>query len=397
MIKSPEHIRTIAPYIPGKPIEELERDLGIKNSIKLASNENPIGPSPLALKAIKDALRTTRGSSSLNRYPDGDGFYLKNALAEMLSKHDARYTIQDTRYKIHDKKHASCIVHRASDFRVSPEEIILGNGSNELIDIAVRTFLNPGDEAVMADPSFVVYSMAVQAAGGKAIRIPLKDYKHDLNAMLNAVTSRTKILFIANPNNPTGTITTKKEFDRLMAYLRDGVLVVVDEAYFEYVTDPEYADSLKHFRNGKDILILRTFSKIYGLAGLRIGYGIAKAEILTEMNKVREPFNTNSIAQKAALEALKDKGYIRDSQRINNAGKKYLYKELTSLGIRYVPTEANFIYITDMDSKVIYESLLKAGVIVRPMGTKAIRVTIGLPDENKRFAKALKKVISVSE
>ncbi|MBT9537612.1 MAG: histidinol-phosphate transaminase [Nitrospirae bacterium] len=358
VIKAPEHISALRPYIPGKPIEELERELGIKNSIKLASNENPAGPSPAAVRAITAGLKKT-----LNRYPDGNGYYLKNALAEKLS--------------------------------VKPEEIIIGNGSNELLDIAVRTFLAPGDEAVMAHPSFVVYSMAVQAAGGKAIHVPLKDYKHDLDAMLSAVTLKTKMLFIANPNNPTGTMNTKEEFDRLMSKIRDGILVVVDEAYYEYVTDTGYADSFKYFRDSRDILILRTFSKIYGLAGLRIGYGIAHQEIITEMNKVRAPFNTNSIAQKAAIESLKDKGHIKKSKGINDKGKKYLYKELSSLGIRHVPTEANFIYMPVADSMNIYKKLLHDGVIVRPMGPDAIRVTIGLPEENKRFIKAMKSVMAL--
>ncbi|GFP22217.1 histidinol-phosphate aminotransferase, partial [Candidatus Hakubella thermalkaliphila] len=214
-------------------------------------------------------------------------------------------------------------MHRASCIRVSPDEIILGNGSNELIDIAVRTFLAPGDDAVMAHPSFAIYSMAVQAAGGKAIQVPLRDYKHDLDAMLNAVTPKTKLLFIANPNNPTGTMNTKEEFDRLMRKIRDGILVVVDEAYYEYVTGTEYADSFKHFRGKKDILILRTFSKIYGLAGLRIGYGIAQQEIITEMKKVRAPFNINSVAQKAAIEALKDTVHLKKSRELNNRGKTY--------------------------------------------------------------------------
>ena len=355
MIKAPEHISALSPYMPGKPIEELERELEIKNPVKLASNENPIGPSPAAVRAITAGLKKT-----LNRYPDGSGYYLKTALAKKLS--------------------------------VKPEEIILGNGSNELIDIAARTFLAPGDEAVMAHPSFVVYSMAVQAAGGKAIQSPLRDYKHDLDAMLNAVTPKTKMLFIANPNNPTGTMNTKEEFDRLMINIRDGILVVVDEAYYEYVMNAGYADSFKHFRACRNILILRTFSKIYGLAGLRIGYGIAPQEIITEMNKVRPPFNTNSVAQKTAIEALKDKGHIKKSKAMNNTGKKYLYKELSSLGIRHVPTEANFIYMPVADSMNIYKNLLHAGVIVRPMGPDAIRVTIGLPEENKRFIKALKEL-----
>ena len=268
MIRPPEYVSAIKPYVPGKPLEELERELGIKGSIKLASNENPLGPSPLALEAIRGA------GKDLNRYPDGGGFYLKNMLSEKLS--------------------------------VSPDNIILGNGSNELLDIVARTYMRPGDEAVMATPSFVVYSMAVQSTGCRAVQVPLKDFVHDLAAMREAVTGKTRIVFIANPNNPTGTINRIGEFDRLMEGLPDGVLTVMDEAYYEYVSDPEYADSMKWFREGRDILVLRTFSKIFGLAGLRIGYGIAKEEIVSEMNKLRPPFNTNSLAQVAAMVALGD-------------------------------------------------------------------------------------------
>jgi len=378
VINVPEHIKALRPYTPGKPIEELERELGIKNPIKLASNENPIGPSPAAVRAITAGLKKT-----LNRYPDGNGYYLKNALAKKLSKNPP--------FPPFNKGG-----QREITYNITPENIILGNGSNELLDIAARAFLAPGDEAIMAHPSFVVYAMAVQAAGGKAIQSPLRDYRHDLDAMLSAVTPKTKMLFIANPNNPTGTMNTKGEFDRLMRKIRDGILVVVDEAYYEYVNDTRYADSFKHFRAGRDILILRTFSKIYGLAGLRIGYGIARQDIITEMNKVRAPFNTNSVAQKAAIEALKDKGHIKKSREINNKGKKYLYKELSSLGISYAPTEANFIYIPAAGSMDIYKKLLYDGVIVRPTGPDAIRVTIGLPEENKKFIEALKRVISAS-
>ncbi len=356
MIKPPEYVSAIKPYIPGKPIEELERELGIKGSIKLASNENPLGPSPLAMEAIKKI-------TNLNRYPDGGGYYLRKELSSRLS--------------------------------VEEDKIILGNGSNELIDIAVRTFMRPGDEAIMAHPSFVVYSTSVQSVGGRPIEIPLKNYRHDLPAMLNAVTRKTRMLFIANPNNPTGTINKRDEFDYLMSNLPDGILTVVDEAYYEYVTDPEYADSMKHFRSGKDILILRTLSKIYGLAGLRIGYGIAGRDIITEMNKIRPPFNTNTIAQVAALNALRDEGHLERSRKINEEGKRYLCRELDRLGLRYVPTEANFLYIPVRDSMTIYERLLHEGVIVRSMGPDAIRVTIGLPEENKRFVEALKEVISV--
>lgn len=362
MIKPPDYISDLKPYIPGKPTEELERELGIKGSIKLASNENPLGPSRLALKAIMDNLTNSNSSNGLNRYPDGSGYYVKKVLSDRLS--------------------------------VKEDEIILGNGSNELIDIAVRTFLKPGDEAVMAHPSFIVYPMSVQGVGGRPVQVPLKDYKHDLDVMAGKVTLSTRIVFIANPNNPTGTINRKDEFDRLMERLPEGILVVADEAYFEYVTDPEYADTTRYFREGRDILILRTFSKIYGLAGLRIGYGIAREDIISEMNKLRPPFNTNSIAQNAALWALKDDEHVKRSRETNEQGKRFLYKELDALSLKYVPTEANFIYVLlGQDSKVFYNKLLRQGVIVRPVEPQEIRVTIGLPEENKRFIDAIKAVI----
>lgn len=362
MVKPPRYVSAIQPYVPGKPVEELERELGIRDSVKLASNENPLGPSPLVLKEIINDLTNTKSSLSLNRYPDGNGYYLKQALSMGLS--------------------------------VSEDEIILGNGSNELIDIAARTFLQPGDEAVMAFPSFVVYPMATQAQGATAIQIPLKKYTHDLDAMADAITSSTKIVFIANPNNPTGTMNTKAEFERFMKRIPEGILVVCDEAYCEYVTKPDYPDSMKYLAQGKDILILRTFSKMYGLAGLRIGYGIGGKDIIGEMNKLRPPFNTSSIAQKAALWALQDENHLRRTREINEQGKTYLYKELDSIGMKYVPTEANFIFMPlEQDAHTLYTVLLKQGVIVRPMGQHEIRVTIGLPEENKRFIDALKKVM----
>ena len=362
MVKPPRYVSAIQPYVPGKPVEELERELGIRDSVKLASNENPLGPSPLVLKEIINDLTNTKSSLSLNRYPDGNGYYLKQALSGGLS--------------------------------VSEDEIILGNGSNELIDIAARTFLQPGDEAVMAFPSFVVYPMATQAQGATAIQIPLKKYTHDLDAMAYAITSSTKIVFIANPNNPTGTMNTKAEFERFMKRIPEGILVVCDEAYCEYVTKPDYPDSMKYLAQGKDILILRTFSKMYGLAGLRIGYGIGGKDIIGEMNKLRPPFNTSSIAQKAALWALQDENHLRRTREINEQGKTYLYKELDSIGMKYVPTEANFIFMPlEQDAHTLYTILLKQGVIVRPMGQHEIRVTIGLPEENKRFIDALKKVM----
>jgi histidinol-phosphate aminotransferase len=227
--------------------------------------------------------------------------------------------------------------------------------------------------------------------GCKAVQVPLKDYTHDLSSMCDAVTDKTRIFFIANPNNPTGTINRRIEFDKLMERLPDGILLVMDEAYYEYVTNPEYADSMKHFREGRDILILRTFSKIYGLAGLRIGYGIAKTEILTEMNKLRPPFNTNSISQVAALKALDDRDHVEKSLEVNEKGKKFLYTELGRLGYEYVQTEANFVYIQVRDAMDLYERLLRKGVIIRPMGPNAVRVTIGIPQENERFIAAMEE------
>lgn len=362
MIKPPHYVSALKPYMPGKPLEELEREIGIKDAVKLASNENPVGPSPKALRALVDYLGNSNTPNSINRYPDGSGYYLKKALADR--------------------------------FYVREDELILGNGSNELIDIVVRTFLRPGNEAVMGHPSFAVYPMSVQAIGGKIVQIPLKKHTHNLEAMKKTVTQKTKMIFIANPNNPTGTINKRDEFDRFVDRIPEGILIVVDEAYYEYVADPDYADSMKHFRNGKDILILRTFSKIYGLAGLRIGYGIARPDILIEMNKLRPPFNANSLAQRAALYALQDDTHVGYSKKINEEGKNYLYRKLNSLKVNYVPTEANFIYILlGKDAHLLYNKMLSHGVIVRPVGPQEIRVTIGLPEENKRFIEALKAVM----
>jgi len=244
----------------------------------------------------------------------------------------------------------------------------------------------------MAVPSFVVYSMAVQSVGGRSIQVPLKNYIHDLEAMSDAVTSRTKMIFIGNPNNPTGTINRKEEFERMMEKVPENILVVLDEAYYEYVSDPDYADSMRYLHSEKNVLILRTFSKIYGLAGLRIGYGIAKKEVLNNMNRLREAFNTNTLAQRAAVAALNDSEHVSHSRNINETGKKFLYEELASIGVKYVPTEANFLYILVENAMAVYEGLMKMGVIIRPMGPNAIRVTIGLPEENKRFIDTFKTV-----
>jgi histidinol-phosphate aminotransferase len=353
----PEHIKSIQPYVPGKPVKELERELGIRDSVKLASNENPTGPSPLALKAIGNAL------SGLNRYPEGSCYYLRSALAGKLG--------------------------------INEDELIFGNGSNEIIELAVRTFMSPGDEAVMAHPSFVVYSLIVQAAGCRSIIIPLKQWRHDLEAMAGAITGKTKLVFIANPNNPTGTFNTDEELEAMMSRVPDNVLVVMDEAYYEYVASPHYADSMKFLRS-RDMLILRTFSKIYGLAGLRIGYGMAKADIVDAMNRVRQPFNVNSLAQEAALAALRDDEHVRKSREVNEAGKRFLYSEFDAAGIQFVPTEANFIYLPLQGEKAsaLYDTMLQAGVIIRPAGPSAVRITIGTMVENRRLVTELKKALS---
>jgi histidinol-phosphate aminotransferase len=356
MIMVSENIKNITPYTPGKPIEELERELGISGSIKLASNENPLGPSPKAVAAIKRAL------AGLNRYPDGSGYYLSQALAK---KYDADIS-----------------------------QIILGNGSNELIELAVRTFVQPGDEVISADPSFVVYKMITQAAGGTNVVVPLKDSRHDLDAMADRITEKTKIVFIANPNNPTGTMNRSAEMDRFMNRVPDHVIVAVDEAYYEYVTRADYPDSLDYLKAAKNVLALRTFSKIYGLAGLRIGYGITTPEIAELMNKVRQPFNTNSLGQIGAVAALADRKHVEKSIAINSEGKQFLYQSLDRLGMSYLPTETNFIlFESPFDGRELYNTLLKTGVIIRPLGGKKLRVTIGLPDENKRFVNELEKII----
>jgi histidinol-phosphate aminotransferase len=355
----PEYIADLTAYPPGKPIEEVEREYGIKGSIKLASNENPLGPSPKAVEAIKNHV------SSLHRYPDGSCYYLKETLAERLG--------------------------------IPKNRIILGNGSNEIIELIVRTFLRPGDEAVMAHPAFIVYQMIVQAAGGKNVILPLKEFTHDLEAMAGAVTGKTRLVFITNPNNPTGTIVKRDEFERFLNWMPEDVIVVMDEAYFEYVSDPEYPNGMDYI-NDKLVISLRTFSKIYGLAGLRIGYGVASEEIISYLEKVRQPFNVNSLAQVAAMAALDDQGHVDKSVRINSDGLSYLYGELDRMGLSYVKSQANFLLINMKgDGAKIYQELMKKGVIVRPMGiynlNNYLRITVGLPEENKRFIEVLKGVV----
>ncbi|MBI2088516.1 MAG: histidinol-phosphate transaminase [Deltaproteobacteria bacterium] len=355
----PEYIRSLIPYAPGKPIEEVEREYGIAGSVKLASNENPLGPSPKAVKALRDRLH------ELHLYPDGDCFYLKRGLAKQLG--------------------------------VSPERLVFGNGSNELIELAVRTFMRAGDEAVMARQAFVIYRLVVQAAGGRSIVVPLKDFTHDLEAMASAITPRTRILFLANPNNPTGTIFRREAWERFLERVGPDLLVIVDEAYFEYVSDTEYPDSLAYHGSGKHILTLRTFSKLYGLAGLRIGYGVGSGEMVDLMHRVRQPFNVNAPAQWAALAALADREHVERTLAVNREGMDYLKRGLGRLGLEQVPSQANFILVRVGDGQAVFEKLLPRGVIVRPMGAYDfpghVRVTIGTMEENRKFIQELEAVL----
>ncbi len=353
-------IKDLIPYPPGKPIEELERDLGIRGSIKLASNENPLGPSPKALDAIRQKLET------LHRYPDGSGFYLKSRLSEKFS--------------------------------LPRERILVGNGSNELIELIVRTFLEPGDEAVQAFPTFLVYEKTVAGAGGKMVSVPLANFSLNLIGMREALTPRTKVLFVNNPNNPTGTVLRTQEMIDFLRNIPEDLIVLLDEAYREFVTDPQFADGIRFLDTHPGIIVLRTFSKLYGLAGLRIGYGFASERIADYINRVRQPFNVNTLAQAAATAALDDDDFVDRTLKRVHEGLEFLQEHLGRLGLEYLPTQTNFFLIkVPFGGKKIYERLLHEGVIVRAMDSYGlpdhIRITVGLPEENRRFIKALKKVL----
>jgi histidinol-phosphate aminotransferase len=358
----PEYIRSLIPYTPGKPIEEVEREYGIANSVKLASNENPLGPAPKALEAIRAKL------GQLHLYPDGDCFYLKAALSKKLG--------------------------------VAPEQIIFGNGSNEIIELAARTFMRAGDEAVMARQAFVVYKLLVQAIGGIAKQVPLREFTHDLEAISKAISPRTRIVFLANPNNPTGTIYRRDVWERFLDHVPEEVLIIADEAYFEYVGDPDYPDSLRYHDRGKTILTLRTFSKLYGLAALRIGYGVASRDIIEVMQRVRQPFNVNAVAQWAALAALDDQEHIDKSLETNRRGIEFLNAEFDRLGLAHVPSYGNFILLRVGNGNEVYQRLLTQGVIVRPVGVyefpEYVRVTVGTMDENQRFIEALGHIMKTA-
>lgn len=354
-----EPILDIAPYEPGKPIEEVERELGIAGAIKLASNENPLPPSPGVLEAMRQVL------GNLNRYPDGSGYYLRHALA---------------------KRHG-----------VSPDSIILGNGSNELLELVARTFVRPGEEVVLPHPSFVVYPSIVQGVGGIRVVVTLKDYRIDLPTMAHAITPLTKLIFIANPNNPSGTVVTAEEVETFLAEVPDRAIVVFDEAYYEFAQGPDFPDSLGHLRQGRRVVVLRTFSKVASLAGLRVGYAIADPDCIALLNRIRAPFNVNTLAQVAALAALEDDGHARITLAMIQAGIQTLYRAFDQMGIKYVPTRANFILVELPDAARVYQQLLRVGVIVRPMMSfgleRALRITVGTPEENARLIEALRSVL----
>jgi len=355
------HLLDIKPYVPGKPIEEVKRELGLDDIVKLASNENLFGASPKVIEAIKKA------AESVNFYPDGDCYYLRRALAEK--------------------------------FGVKQECVVAGSGVDELIRLLCVSVLGPGDEVVFADPSFVMYKISAMAVGASLAAVPLKDsYMHDIPAMLDRVTDRTKLLFVCNPNNPTGTIVNKADVELLMKKVPDHVLVAFDEAYYEFVEDADYPQTMEYFKQGRNVAVLRTFSKIHGLAGLRVGYGFMSEELAGVLHRVRNPFNVNSLAQAGALAALGEDDNARRVSELTWRGKKQLYKELDRMGLKYAPSEANFILVdTGLNSQKVFEELLRKGVIVRPgafLGfPTCIRVTIGAESDNRRFIEALEAVL----
>ncbi len=349
-------IANLVPYAPGKPLEEVERDLGIRGAVKLASNENPLGPSPKALAALHE------GADTLHRYPDGGAHELTRALA--------------------------------GRWNLPVNHMVVGNGSDEIIGLLVKAFMTPGDEAVMAGQTFVMYKLAVTGGQGVCVDVPLREWRHDLPAMAAAVTARTRLLFVCNPNNPTGTMVTRDEVGDLMDAVPDDVIVVFDEAYAEYVRDPRYPDAVEYVRRHRPVVVLRTFSKIYGLAGLRIGYGMTTPDIADYLHRVRNPFNTNTLAQRAARAALDDEAHVAASRTLNEAEIAVVEHGLRGLGFPPLPSQANFLYFdTRRDGRGVFDRLLREGVIVRHIHGSMLRVTIGRPEDNRRFLKALAGVI----
>ncbi len=359
-----DYIENLPLYPPGKPVEEVQREYGIESDIiKLASNENCLGPSPKAVRAIGKAL------PNIHRYPDNGCYYIK----EKISK----------------------------KYGVEPSQIILGHGSNEIIQLIAVAFLLPGEEVITSEQTFILYPIMSSARGATVIEVPLKNYAYDLDGITRKITEKTKIIFVSNPNNPTGTIVDAASFREFMGNVPEDVLVVVDEAYVEYVTSTEFPDSLEYLRQKRNMFILRTFSKAYGLAGLRIGYALSQTMLNNYLERVRVPFNVNYIAQVAAFAALDDSKHIERSKNNNQEGLRYLYQRLQEMGLGFIPTQTNFLLINlGPRAERIYKSLLQEGVIVRSMLSYAlpeyVRLTIGLPEENERFLRTLKKVMEES-
>lgn len=353
-------VAALNPYEPGKPIEELQRELGIGEPVKLASNENPLGPSPRAVAAVKAAL------AELNRYPDGGCYELRKRIAQ---------------------KH-----------RVAPEQIFAAGGSVEVINLLAFLFIRPGLNSVFSEHAFAIYPLATLAAGGSFKAAPTSDgYSHDLDAIANAIDANTRIVFLGNPNNPTGTIYRRAEWKRFLARVPEHVVIVADEAYFEFVRDPDYPDSLEDHDGQRLIVTMRTFSKIFGLAGLRVGYAVAQPDIVRLLNNVRQPFNVTSLAQVAVIAAMDDTAHVERTLKVNAQGMAYLESEFRGLGLSFVPSHANFLLTEVGDGRAVYDALLRKGVIVRPMNgygyPRHVRISVGLPEENRRLIEALEQVI----
>lgn len=352
-------LRELVAYEPGKPIEDVARELGLEPGqiVKLASNENPLGPSPKALAAMREALERS------HFYPDGGGFYLREAIAARLG--------------------------------MARENVILGCGSNEVIEFLGHAFLAPGTEVVTSRHAFVVYKLMATLFGATTVEVPDPGYAHDLDGMLAAISPQTREVFIANPNNPTGTLLGQAAIDRFMAAVPEHVVVVFDEAYHEFLEDPP--DVLRYVREGRNVVVLRTFSKIQGLANLRIGYGVAKPGIIEVLQKTRQPFNANGIAQAGALAGLQDGEHQRRTREITTAGRTALERDFKIMGLEYVPSFANFVLVRVGNGKAVFQALLKQGIIVRDMNAydlpEWIRVSIGTPEQMARFLKTLREVL----
>ena len=354
-----EQLRDLAVYEPGKPIEETARELGADAGkiIKLASNENPLGPSPKALRAMHAALE------SAHLYPDGGGYYLREALAARLG--------------------------------VSREHLILGSGSNEIIEFLGHAFLNRGDDVVTSEHAFIAYKLVAAVFGARTIEVPSPDLKHDLDGIIAAITPKTRLIFIANPNNPTGTLAGQDDIDRFIERVPPHIVVVFDEAYFEYLDDPP--DTLRFVRAGRNVAVLRTFSKIQGLASLRIGYGISRPELIQVLQKARQPFNVNGIAQAAALAGLDDDEHRRETKRVTDEGRAYLQEEFATMNLRFVPSAANFVLVNVGDGVKIFRALLERHIIVRALKgyrlPEWVRISVGTMEQNRRCIAALKEVL----